>query len=141
MLFLAATMIFATVGLSMDMHFCNGQLKNVNLLGDAQNCHDAVKTTSHCAKMQMDSQLESCTQPGVKSDNCCDNKTISVELEEDFVQSSINSVSFEQSAIILAYALTLLDVQSNALEIIPYQNYKPPLLDREIPLLLQSFLC
>ncbi|MEZ5023221.1 MAG: hypothetical protein R2728_08185 [Chitinophagales bacterium] len=75
------------------------------------------------------------------SKGCCDNKTIAVQLEDNFVKAEIANFSNHQMAFLLAFAVTSLNINSTSEVDLPYLNYKPPLLDKDIPILTQTFRC
>ena len=133
-----------SVGISMDMHYCQGNLKNINLIGDAQTCHDKAQKakTNHCSKKEKachKKEQKTCGDK-INHDDCCENKAVFVQLEEEFLQASDASVQVEFKFIV-AFFLTDLSLESIDKEVVHYKNYKPPLLDKNIPLLMQSFLC
>ena len=48
---MAFLMFFTSIGFSMDIHYCQGHLKSISLLGKAKNCHDIQAMKSdHCKK-------------------------------------------------------------------------------------------
>lgn len=78
-------------------------------------------------------------KPEVKKKPCCENKYQSLDTEDDFkptiVQSSVN-VEFVAAFIVTFLHLPL----SSTDEELQYANYSPPLIDQDIPVLHQVFL-
>lgn len=131
-LIMASLMFITSVGFSVDMHYCNGQLKSISLFGEAKSCHDTTmhKTCPYHKNMQKDK-------------DCCENKTlvfqadIDKELENEFFVLSQN---LELSCFIVAFTEIFLDnLPRIDKEIIPFDYTKPPA-QRDIYVLLETFL-
>ena len=73
--------------------------------------------------------------------NCCTNKTI--DISADFVADKTSSTNLieVQKVVVCAFVEAFI-LGSNSLNklTVPYLNYMPPLLNRDIPVLIQSFL-
>ena len=144
-LMLAFLMLATSSGLSIDFHFCKGTLKSFNAFGKAQPCHVAKMQEQHCTKGKSCCSKHKKAPVVVKktacTKGCCKNKTIDFPSEKDIVKAPATDLSSLQSAFIIAFgqAFWELDVDIPNL-LIPHQNYTPPKLNRDVPLLVQSFL-
>lgn len=149
---LAFLMFCTSIGFAVDMHFCKGDFKSFSFLEKAPSCHEVATTVTcpHHQKMMkeafrvklgtgcLDARL------GGKEDNrnCCKNKTVHIEANQDLQIQFLDLLS-------LHYQATLAFVQNKVLyqnlyitqTSLPFQHYKPPLLFRDVPVLIQSFLC
>ena len=75
-LVLAILMLCTSVGFSIDLHFCKGELKSFSLLGEAESCHTMKKSCPHHENMMVADKSEK---------DCCSNKTIEIDdLDSDF---------------------------------------------------------
>ena len=138
-------MLTTSVGFSIDMHYCQGQFKNLSFIGEAQTCHDMAEKmeSNHCAKKQKpchQKESPSCSEKE-EHDGCCDSNTILVQLDEDYVQSNVLVLEQDQYHFLVAFCSTYLVLEDISSILIHYQNYKPPLLDKDIHVLTQTFLC
>ena len=142
--FLALTMALllfvSSAGFSVDMHFCNDQLKGISLFGEAANCHEKA---SHCKNSKKACHKKSDEKSGDVStkDDCCNNEHHILQLDADFVSASANLVDVNQPDFNFIYTELLYTEQpiitnSNNLEL-----YRPPPLERDRQILYQSFLC
>lgn len=133
-------MLVTSVGLNIDMHYCQGELKTFNLFGKAKSCHQLAQM-KHCSKAK-----KSCHAP--KADmasqeckkDCCNNESIYAALDADLVQ--IQTTEYSDSDL---STISLKQVDTGNLPLVlktslHAQNYRPPPLIRDIPVLIQSFL-
>ena len=141
--FLAALMLFTSLGLNVDMHFCQGTLKSISLFGKAPSCHQlATKPSCHSAEkssctanMTLDNVKKSCKK------GCCNNKSQLIKYEGDLIVSQTIVPTFHAfQFIIISIAEYLFNNISYVSENNKYHNYKPPLLNIDIPVFIQSFL-
>lgn len=135
---LAILMFSTSVGFAVDMHFCKGDFKSFSFLDKAPSCHEMAQmpTCPHHQKMMTngeDGQME--------ERNCCENKTVHVEADQDLQIPTFDLPSFHQVATVAFLNLKMLYQPQGITETpIPFQQYKPPLLLRDIPVLTQTFL-
>lgn len=140
---MSVLMFTATIGFSIDMHFCQGNFKNLSFIGNANTCHDVAKKLpdDHCAKLQTTChKVDPLSSKSVDTKGCCDNKTVSVQLEDDYVASNFAVDKVNQDYFLLAFILTQINAENNSVNSTPYRNYKPPLIEKDIPVFFQTFL-
>ena len=72
--------------------------------------------------------------------NCCHSEREFFQLDDDFSVAPVQTLSIYSASIIsvFVYHLSLDFDESNKL--VAYLNYKPPIPDKDIPVLIQSFL-
>ena len=82
---------------------------------------------------------EGSTENQIKKKPCCENEYRSLDLEDEFQPQVINSsVNLE---FVAAFFITLIGkVYAAESDKAEYLNYSPPLIERDIPVLIQSFL-
>ncbi len=131
-------MFFTSTGFSVDIHYCQGKLKSISLLGEAQSCFEKAQK-SPCKKhaTTCHAHIDKESHKG-----CCDNETFFIQLDADYPLGQINTLTWEQvtSAFSFLWSFIFSFHDRDYHTIIPHQNYKPPLLDLDIPVLFQSFL-
>lgn len=136
---LAFLMFFTSVGLSVDMHFCQGNFKSFSLIGKAKNCHELAKTST-CKHHKNPIQEEETCDKTAKKD-CCENRTVTLNADQD---QQIQTVDFtltkEVKQFVTAYVYAFYQNKLTKDETIPFALYRPPLIKRDIPILIQSFL-
>ncbi len=126
-------MLSTNMGFAMATHYCGGLAVESKVVFG----HEALD----CGMAKMDQQ--SCQtlppqKPGVKKTPCCQNKYQSLDIEDGFkptiVQTTFN-VDF-----VAAFIVTSLHSPVYFYEEPQYTNYSPPLINRDIPVLHQIFL-
>lgn len=124
---MASLVLFSTLSFSMDMHFCGDTLVDFKLFQKAESCG-----------MEMDSSMEM-----VNDDlemQCCTELEM-VVYGQDELQFFTDTFSLEQQSFLLSFTYTYLHLfQEEKEEFIPFKEYSPPPLIRDVQVLDQTFL-
>ncbi|MCF8459702.1 MAG: hypothetical protein K9G46_03175 [Flavobacteriales bacterium] len=117
-IFLASLVLVATSGVGITKHICGNRVASVSITGDAGCTCGAMDDAS----------------------NCCHSEREFFQLDDDFSVAPVQTLSIYSASIIsvFVYHLSLDFDESNKL--VAYLNYKPPIPDKDIPVLIQSFL-
>lgn len=127
---MAFLVLFSTLSFSVDFHYCGDHLVDFSLLEKVDTCvMKAEKTTSEtqCSvvKMEMD---------------CCEDVQFSQEGQDD-LKSSFHHISFDQQYFLTSYFYSYVNLFEGLDEnIVPFIDYTPPPLIRDIQILDQTFL-
>jgi len=139
---LAFMMFVTSSGLSLDMHFCNQQLKSLSLFGEAKACHDVKDSDGkmkNCPFHQMDGASKS---NGLTKKDCCNNKSMQFGSVDDIANQKhevvVNTDLLHD--FLVAFVHVYLTDSKIQFETPEYTQYKPPLITRDIPVLVESFL-
>ena len=129
-LIMAALMFFTSVGFVVDMHYCSGELRSISFDGKAKTCHEGVGNDEAPVKDSSEDR------------GCCSNKSMHIQFDQDQkLQITDIEVGREFKQFVIAYVavffLNHLNIECNAAS---YTQYKSPLILRDIPVLIQSFL-
>lgn len=142
---MAFLMLCTSMGLRMDMHFCQGNLQSISLLGKAKSCHELIQSdiTPNCTtkgKSCCLSKQTTITFPACQKD-CCHNQTVDINLDTQLISSSISGISLEQLSTTIIYLVisSFLDFETTFFHI--FQHPPPSLLYKNNPSFVQSFLC
>ncbi len=110
-----------------------GELDSIGLFDSAKNCEmEAQKPLCH-------NFGTSHTPDQLDNKSCCEDHSVTVEGQDELFQASNVSVSDFQLIAIAYVVVPQLFFQSSQ-QITPQQEYLPPLIQRDIPVLVQSFL-
>ena len=139
---LSFLMLITSVSLTVDMHFCRGQLTTFSFFGKTKTCQEIskierMKKCPHFKKMMAQNKAV-----GINEKGCCENKTVLIELDKDQdIQTTTFTLNKPLKHFIKAYVITFspynIDIKR---EMPPFTLYKPPLIIRDIPVLLESYL-
>ena len=132
-IFLSALLLFSSTGFTISNHFCGGELENVKigLSNRDANC-DMMQTENDCEQHPASNKL--------KKSSCCANQFIHFALEDNFEKLALEKTEIDP-IFLIAYS----HVSAGFTPFVQQKDfnlhlYSPPLLDKDIPVLVQSFL-
>ena len=125
---LATVVLFTTMSFTVDIHYCGDDLVDFSMFHNAKTCGmEKQKSENDCHNE-------------VQDDSCCSDKQIVVE-GQDEIKASFDTLSLEQQTFVATFFYTyinLFDVLDTS--IVPFRDYKPPLLIRDIQKLHETYL-
>ena len=126
---LAILVLIGSFGVTINLHLCAGKVQSIALFEKAQPCKD-VRKPCHG------------TEHHAKKNGCCEEQSIVIEGKDTtaVVKTAAQvTPSFNLIAVILPVLYSIIHVDPVAAA--PrYAHYKPPLIERDINVLVQSFL-
>ena len=137
---MALLMMLSSTGFSMDIHYCQDQLKGISLFGKAKSCHEKQETPPcHQTKKSCHHKEDGISK--ADKDNCCHNEAVVIEksdLDATATQiATLQDIHLDFVAALIAVYVFNYDVQ---VDYQSYVQYKPPLPDRDVQILYQTFL-
>jgi hypothetical protein len=129
-LMLALVMILSSMGPTLAAHLCQGEFKELGFSQQDHSCCPAQELPPHCS--------ENNSAPA----DCCESIKIFSQvdqLEEPAFRLEELSPSQFDLAFTIAYLAALLQPEAAA-ENTTFAHYPPPILVRDIPVFVQSFL-
>jgi len=125
---MALGVLFTTTSFTVDMHFCGKALVDFSLVQNVQTCG-----------MEKEQSKKSC-EKGFSKKSCCSDKQIAVDGHDD-LKSSFNKFSFEQQTFVATFYYTYINLFEGLDEnVIPFKNYLPPFLIRDVQKLHETYL-
>lgn len=126
---MASIVLFTTMSFTVDIHYC----------GDTFVDFAVNQRAETCGMEDLQSQND-CKNEVAKKD-CCSDKQIVVEGQDDLKLSVISNLSFEQQVFVAAFTFSYINL-FDGLEnnIIPFRDYKPPILIRDVQKLHERYL-
>lgn len=122
---LALIVLVSTTSFTIDKHLCMGRVQSVAILHDAAPC-----------------PMEMMAESGMNGmDDCCQDTQTKIE-GNDLQVKNLKPVSIEYQSLwvaTVAHLIETFDLES-ASTYVAHPLYKPPLLDQDVPVLIQSFL-
>jgi len=127
---LALLVLVSSSSFMVNMHFCGGNVQSVSLIEEATPC-------------PMEVQLPPCHKKmAVKKSGCCEDKHVAFEGKDFNAQvQDFSMLAWQSMNWVAALPVIMEVIQVN--EAIAFSNhtpYKPPIVERDIPVLVQSFL-
>lgn len=135
---LALLTFLSSACLTMDLHYCQGEVKSFNLFGQAKSCQQMART-SQCKHHQKASSEKNSEE---HDEDCCKNKTVRLQADDDhqlkFSQEKFQNLS--KDFVIAFVSSFMLDECRVDGRIGKYTHYKPPLIFEDRAILHQTFL-
>jgi hypothetical protein len=121
--------LVATTSFTVDMHFCCNKLVDSSVFGKAKKCEEKVQIP--------DSNTKQCV---ISDTDCCSDQTFFKKRDEN-----IKNVPFEFEKESIAFLNVFNPSYVNLFEgleknIVPFKQYRPPLLSKDIQVLHETFL-
>ncbi|NQW36290.1 MAG: hypothetical protein HQ471_04720 [Flavobacteriales bacterium] len=130
-LLLAFTMLFSTLSFSVNKHYCGDMLFSQTYFSHAEDC--GMQQMDLCGGENSSSQT-------IINNSCCQNVQLFIK-GQTVEQKALVSESLESNQIVCVQNFKSFDFKSDYQQQPAfYQNYTPPLLVENIPVLVQSFL-
>lgn len=126
-LIMAMIVLFATMSFTIDMHYCGKTLVDVALFKEAKTCgmEQGTSKSSSCAIM-------------IKK-GCCTDKQLTFE-GQDELQTSFDKITLEQQVFVTSFYYSYVNLfEGLENNIVPLEEYPPPLLVRDIHVLNETF--
>lgn len=125
--FMATLVLFTTMSFTVDMHYCGETLIDFSLFQNAETCGMEQLQTDNC-------------EEGISEKSCCTDKQIVIEGQDD-LKFSIDKITFEQQVFVATFFYTYINLfEGLDTNVIPFRDYKPPLLIRDIQKLHETYL-
>jgi hypothetical protein len=129
-LFLACTVLIASIGVTVNFHICSGQIQSAALFTKATPCKMDIPKTSH-------SEKHSTNRKG-----CCKEESLVLKGKETNAEvktATQLTPSFNLIAVILPVLYSIIDFDS-LLATQQFAHYKPPLKEQDRIVFFQVFL-
>ena len=126
---LTFAILFATTSFSADMHFCCNKLVDITVFGKAKSCDDKVQKSESPSK-----------ECSVGAKDCCRNETFS-KAGDDNVKKVTAEFSIENYVFLHSFFYTYINrFEGLDKNIVPFVNYDPPWIEKDILVLHETFL-
>jgi hypothetical protein len=126
---LASLVLIASIGVTVNLHLCGGQIQSIAVFTKAQPC---MKEAKPCHESKHASRMK----------GCCEEKSIVFKGKDTTaeVRTATEVVpSFNLFAVVLPVLYSILPTDRAAVTF-GYAQYKPPLPPQDITVLVHSFL-
>ena len=137
---LALLVLVTSVGLTVDRHFCGGEMKSFSLVGKAKTCYELAtgKPQPTCVKADNKDEFQGIA---FSKKPCCENKTDHFQTDTDTsLQSASDALTVQTQHFLVAYVAVFVQSYVHYFSPKQYLDYRPPSILRDIPVLIQSFL-
>lgn len=125
---IALLLLVSTTSWMVEKHYCMGHLMDTAFFSNAKTC-------------EMDMEMDKETAVGFEpAKSCCSNELIVVD-GQDNLKLSLNDIELNQYLFLVSFTFSYMNLfEGLPPQVIPYKNYTPPLIVKDIPVLHDTFL-
>lgn len=125
---MATLVLFTTMSFTVDIHFCGDSLVDFSLVQNTHTCG-----------MEAEQKADDCHNL-ITEDSCCSDKQLVIEGQDD-LKISFNTLNFEQQVFVATFFYTYIDLfEGLDTNVIPFRDYRPPILIRDFQKLHETYL-
>ncbi|SFR33886.1 hypothetical protein SAMN04490243_0746 [Robiginitalea myxolifaciens] len=129
---MALLVLFSTMSFSVEMHYCGDHLVDFSFIQKVDTCMmkaEKAKPQSQCSMPDMDMEMD-----------CCSDVEVVFEGQDD-LKLSFDQLSFDQQIFLTSFVYSYVNLFEGFDEnIVPFKDYAPPPLIRDVQVLHQTFL-
>lgn len=126
---MAFVVLFTTMSFTVNMHYCGDSLVDFSLFTEAENCG-----------MEKAQPAKSCENPVMTENDCCTDQQI-VKEGNDELKTSFDKLTFEQQTFVASFFYSYINLFEGLDEnIIPFKDYSPPFIERDVQILYETYL-
>jgi hypothetical protein len=141
-MFMAFLMFSSSIGFSMDIHYCGGELESFSFFGDAEPCEmmqpkQEKKSLSCCEAPK--NEIKSCHNRETVKGNCCHNESLVIDNGGELEISDFSLEQFQQVLVAIIVLFPNVDLFKTSNKYVNYTHYIPPPITKDISILHQVF--
>lgn len=126
---MALVIVFSTMSFTINSHFCGDTLVSTSYFGEAKTCG---------MEMKQDINNKKCSST---KKNCCKDVTKVIEGQDNLKKNSLDSLSLDQQLFLATFYYSYINLFEGLHDkVIPFKNYSPPLVVKDIHVLDEVYL-
>ena len=126
-LLMAFVVLFSIMSFTVNMHYCGDTLVETGIFHKAKGCGMEMEKPS----------TDGCS---VTKKNCCNDQQILIDGQDD-LQLQIDKISFQQQIFVASFIYTYINLfEGLDKNVSSYEEYKPPLVVRELYKIDETYL-
>ncbi len=126
---MAFVVLFSTMSFTIDMHYCGSTLVDVAIFKEVKTCG-----------MEKEQAVSGCENPEMKKKSCCSDEQLIIEGQDD-LKDNFSKLTLEQQNFVTAFTFSYISLfEGTENKEVPFVNYSPPFVKRNLQVLHQIFL-
>ncbi|WP_289038566.1 hypothetical protein [uncultured Zobellia sp.] len=126
---MAFVVLFTTMSFTVNMHYCGDSLVDFSVFKSAETCG-----------MEKAQPVKSCENPTMTEKDCCTDQQFVKEGNQD-LKTSFDKLTFDQQTFVATFFYTYINRFEGLDEnIVPFKDYSPPFVERDIQTLYETYL-
>jgi len=127
--FMAAVVLMTTMSFSVAMHYCGDTLVDFSFVQQAETCG-----------MEKAQDTSACDNDALSQKSCCTDKQLIKEGTND-LKVSFDKLTFEQQVFVASFTYAYISLfEGTESTEVPFTDYSPPFVKRNVQVLHQTFL-
>ena len=148
-LLLTFIMLFSTVGFSIDIHYCGGEIENIGFYEKAKECDMMKKAkmsvnTHSCCPSSKSKVKSHCSKKSskdtIKKGSCCVNDTFVLQSTDDGQAANEFHLSQVDLTFVAVYIVNEFINLNTTKKTTNFCEYSPPLITQDVTVLHQVFI-
>ena len=125
---MAIVVLLSTFSFAVDQHYCGDVLVDFSFFGKAESCGMEMQQFSESYDDSLDKKV------------CCEDQTLAIAGQDD-LKISFEKLSSEQQLFVVSFIYSYINLyEGSDMKIVPFKDYSPPPLIRDVQVLDQTFL-
>ncbi|MDC6388907.1 hypothetical protein PP182_09465 [Maribacter sp. PR1] len=125
---MAIVVLLSTFSFAVDQHYCGDVLVDFSFFGKAESCGMEMQQSSESYDDSLDKK------------GCCEDQTLAIAGQDD-LKISFEKLSSEQQLFVVSFIYSYINFYEGFdTKIVPFRDYSPPPLIRDVQVLNQTFL-
>lgn len=129
---LAALLLISSITHSVSLHICGGEVKSIAFFGRAQMCEEHAPDCDH--------DTSHSNHPSIGYKECCEDATVVLDAGKYSIKANETFTSQTLTAVLPLMGDSKVKMSYMGVVRRHFLNYRPPLIKRDITLLVQTFL-
>ncbi|MEO2061681.1 MAG: hypothetical protein ABGW97_01770 [Christiangramia sp.] len=130
---MAFVVVSTIMSFTLDIHYCGNSLIDFSFFSKAESC--GMEADSYRNQLS-----KPCQNPSIDKKSCCSDQKIVKEGGDD-LKLAVNNLIFEQQTFVATFFYTYVNLFEGLDEnIVPFKDYSPPFIERDVQILYETYL-
>ncbi|MBD0776887.1 hypothetical protein HPE56_03690 [Maribacter sp. ANRC-HE7] len=126
---MALVVLLTTTSFTIDMHYCGGNMVDFSFFHNVETCG-----------MENAEIASTCENPELSKKSCCSDDQLTIDGQDD-LKNNFSNLTFDQQVFVASFAYSYISLfEGTASNEVPFFDYAPPFVKRDVQVLHQTFL-
>lgn len=126
---MAFVVLFSTMSFTIDMHYCGDTMVDYSFFHNIEICG-----------MEKEQLATNCENPEMKKKSCCSDEQLIIDGQDD-LKDNFSKLTFEQQIFVASFTYSYISLfEGTESKEVPFFDYAPPFVKRDVQVLHQTFL-
>lgn len=126
---MALVVLLTTTSFTIDMHYCGSNMVDFSFFNNVKTCG-----------MEKAEIASTCENPVISKKSCCSDEQLLFDGQDD-LKLNFSKLTFEQQIFVASFTYSYISLfEATASNKVPFFDYAPPFVKRDVQALHQTFL-